>query len=577
MYYIKRITLFTSKGAKSNIDLKPGLNIIYGESNTGKSLVLDCIDYLLGAEKHRFDAKLGVKQIMLFLDVDGKTLSLRREIEGKEIEVVSSVNGIDSGIYKLKGKNSINTVWLKLLGIEDDARILQTLEGKTQILTIRTFYHTFMLDETRIQGTASILTAGVGVNRNVGTPTLSSLLYLATGSNYLPDEKKDDRKTRRIKRDAVASFVSRSMSALESKKVSELQNLSKYSPTEIQEKINHIIGEMGSAKGELETALAQSRSLADQIITIDSQIRECRMLKNRNDSLRTQYESDIRRLTFIVEGDFHSEETPVLEICPFCNGQIPKGKNVSCVDAAVGEVQKIEAQINDLLSVQEAIDSEIRELFTEREDAIKSRQNVESVIRGELKPRIDDLRRHLTDYKITLNQYKAKEMIESFSDVLISEFEIAEQEYAEGFKFDARGKMQEVFQSKINQQLKHLLEECNYQNFTGVWFDFDVFDVVVNGHKKKTHGQGFRAYLNTMVALAFSNALVELEHYKYPVLAIDSPILSLKEKNDSPNDELASETMKSGMFNYLIHHQNGPQMIVIENRIPDLDYSNKTV
>lgn len=37
MFYIKRLTLVTGNGVQSYLDLEPGLNIIYGESNTGKA------------------------------------------------------------------------------------------------------------------------------------------------------------------------------------------------------------------------------------------------------------------------------------------------------------------------------------------------------------------------------------------------------------------------------------------------------------------------------------------------------------------------------------------------------------
>ena len=44
MFYIKWIKI-TANQKESRIDFAPGLNIIYGPSNTGKSMVLDCIDY----------------------------------------------------------------------------------------------------------------------------------------------------------------------------------------------------------------------------------------------------------------------------------------------------------------------------------------------------------------------------------------------------------------------------------------------------------------------------------------------------------------------------------------------------
>lgn len=76
MFYIKKITIKSGQDTKSSVDLKQGLNIVHGESNTGKSLVLSCIDYMFGAESHRFDAALNIREIILVLDVDGKNITM---------------------------------------------------------------------------------------------------------------------------------------------------------------------------------------------------------------------------------------------------------------------------------------------------------------------------------------------------------------------------------------------------------------------------------------------------------------------------------------------------------------------
>lgn len=573
MYYVKSIILLTGDNITSTLPLEPGLNIVFGQSNTGKSLILDCIDYLYGAKKHRFDQKLQVKKITLVLDVDGRNITMSREIDSNEIEVSSTVEYIDSGTYKTgNSKKSIGNVWLRLMGIEDQVKIIMTLTGKTQNLTLRTFSHTVMIDETRIQGTGSILAQGVGPNPQVGTSVLTSLLYLATGNNYLPEEVPQDPKIKKAKQEAVKAFVDRSMSKLADRKISELDNFSKESPAELQRKVDSVIDEIGAAEGALEDATTQSSQFAEDIYKIDNQIGESRMLLNRNNSLLSQYEADIRRLTFIVEGDIHHGKIPVLEVCPFCNGQLSKEQGESCISAAIAEVEKIEAQIKDLRSVQVSIQEEIKELQEQRAAILSKRRQIDTMIRGELRPQISQLRSHLADYTLALNQYKAKELIEAFSDVLITELEVSQEEDNGNFKFDLKAKFTEVFLGALDKELRRLLEKCNYEHFTGVRFDTDDYDIVVNGHLKRSQGQGFRAFLNTILAVAIQNCLEEFDHYKSNIMVVDSPILSLKEKNDA-GDEKMSETMKAGLFRYFIENKTKRQTIIIENVIPKLDYT----
>lgn len=575
MFYIKRITLVTGNGLQSYVEFDAGLNIIYGESNTGKSLIVDCIDYMFGASEHRFEPKLDLKEIRMLLDVDGYSLTMSRKIDSTDFEVSSLVPGIDSDTYKTgKSKKSISNVWLHLMGIENEVQIIQTLTGKSQRLTLRTFHHALLIDEQRVQAVNSILSSGIGFSKKVSTPVMSALLYFATGNNYLPEEAGKDKATRKERKDAVKKFVDRSMSKLAEKKISELQNLSKESPAEIQQKMDQVLNAIGAAEGALEEATNQSRAIADKIIEIDGQIAECRVLRNRNASLQTQYDSDIKRLTFIVEGDIHGEDIPKLDHCPFCNGELPKGKEESCMAAAVAEVSKIEAQIRDLRSVQESIAAEMKELTSARSVLVEQRRQIDTRIRAELRPQISELRAHLADYTLALNQYKAKELIESFSDVLVSELRVTEEEESVVVNVNVPNKFNEVFEDKLNAILKNLLEECNYQNFTGARFDSDDYDVVVNGHLKRSQGKGFRAFLNTILAIAVQNCLDEYNGYRPRLLVVDSPILSLKEKEDHIGEEHTSETMKTGLFKYLLSHQDDRQTIIIENEIPKLDYSS---
>ena len=90
MYYIKNIKITTFNGVTSVLPLKNGLNIIYGPSNTGKSLVLDCIDFLMGSKgrnennrseesisyKRLSKSELKIASIALSIDVNGKTIAL---------------------------------------------------------------------------------------------------------------------------------------------------------------------------------------------------------------------------------------------------------------------------------------------------------------------------------------------------------------------------------------------------------------------------------------------------------------------------------------------------------------------
>ena len=67
------------------IDFGPGLNIIYGASNTGKSFVLDTVDFMLGGRGPLRDIpeRVGYDRILLAIEtIDRREFTLARSTEG---------------------------------------------------------------------------------------------------------------------------------------------------------------------------------------------------------------------------------------------------------------------------------------------------------------------------------------------------------------------------------------------------------------------------------------------------------------------------------------------------------------
>lgn len=575
MFYIKWLDI-TANQKKSKIIFAPGLNIIYGPSNTGKSMVLDCIDYLMGAKEHRFDANLKIEKVQMGIDVNGKSVSISREIDTQSFDVVSKVDGIETATYKLNGGkkyHSINEVWLKLMDIPLDTKILRTQEGKTQALTIRTFYHTFMIDEDRVLNKSSILKGKKSMGGNVGTPVLTALLYLGTGNNYLPDTSFIDPKIKKAKDEGILKIVNRGMGFLENQKSSFDEKLPSLQPDEIRDKINQTLAEIGAAKGALEGTLDLCKKLGEKINEVLRQLAEDEVLMNRNQLLLSQYKADIKRLTFIVEGNIVSKKLKPVQKCPFCDGELPAENKEDYVEAAVAEVKKIETQVKDLQSVQASLQEEYDSLKGEKVSYVNQRNQQEEIIRGELEPKIKQLKEQLEEYRISLKFSEMNTMITQFSTFLRQEREAVENDETSNIHLDVKEKFKEVFKKILDDELDALLKYCDYQNYVDSYFDVESYDVVINGRKKKSQGKGFRAFINTLLAVAMENCLKQMNHYHPSLFIVDSPILTLKEYEVKENEQV-SEPMKVHLFKYFVEREKAPQTIIIENEIPPLDYKN---
>lgn len=156
-FYIKQISASGVGKTTSVIDFEHGVNIIHGVSNTGKSYVVACIDFMFGAkEMVPFDRdETGYDTVSMRLENEnGDWLyAVRKIIDGEEepvadniIKITTSLEGIADGEYKASDK-SYSDVLLKWMGIEERPKIIATQKMKTHDLTIRTFFHQFFLRE----------------------------------------------------------------------------------------------------------------------------------------------------------------------------------------------------------------------------------------------------------------------------------------------------------------------------------------------------------------------------------------------------------------------------------------------
>lgn len=137
-------------------------------------------------------------------------------------------------------------------------------------------------------------------------------------------------------------------------------------------------------------------------------------------------------------------------------------------------------------------------------------------------------------------------------------------------KFKVKDYFDYSFVSEFGKWIKLFLEDCKYPNLTSLIFDKATMDIVLNGKKKSANGKGYNAYLNSAVAIVLSRYMQKHAHYAPGLILLDSPILSLKEIDT----QKPSQSMRSGLFENIASTSEGIQTIVIENEIPEIDYSN---
>lgn len=570
-FYIEKIIVTGSGKTDSIIELSSGLNIIYGPSNTGKTYIVKCIDYMFGSEREPIDISTGYQYVKIIVRTQCGTITMSRKIGENKIEVFSTDKNILPGKYAAKASQNnydktINSLWLSLIGIDDMHLVICNENYKKQILSWRTFCHMFMLTETKIISECSSILSGQ-VTSN--TAVISSLIFLLTGQDFAETEVKDSKKIKEAKKNAVKSYINKELFWL-AERNQELIDKLKGTPNEdIQQELEEIMSKISEYEQKLNEAIEENKNILDQLHEKNESLSECNVLINRYAELTTQYDADLKRLSFIVDGEANSkEEFP--SHCPFCDSKMLISKNHNYIDAAKADYKKIKLQAKDLEKASQELHSEKLTLEQEIKLLMAKKQSTENIINDEIKPQLDTLKNKLSSYKIAVEYQKEIDVLKKISERKVADIIDNETDDESELKFKVKEHLDYSFVNYLTEEIKLFLEDCQYENLLSLTFDKTDMDIVINGKKKSSNGKGYNAYFNSAVSIVLSRYMNKNAKYSPRFLVLDSPILSLKEKGAKK----PSETMRYSLFQNVVSTQNDIQMIIVENEIPYIDYKN---
>lgn len=573
-FYIEKIIVTGSGKTDSIIELSNGVNIIYGPSNTGKTYIVKCIDYMFGSEREPIDISTGYQYIKIIVRTQCGTITMSRKIGENKIEVSSNDNNVPSGKYATKASRTnydktINSVWLSLIGINDLHLVISNENYKKQILSWRTFSHMFMLTETKIISEYSAILSGRDTSN---TAVIASLIFLLSGQDFAETETKDTKEIKEAKKNAVKAYINKELFRL-SERNQELLAQSKENPNiDIAVEIEKIMAEISTNEKRINSSIEENQKILAQLYEKNENLSECNVLLNRYDELTTQYDADLKRLNFIVDGEANLN-TSFSTHCPFCDGEVVVKKNQNYIDAAKSDYKKIKLQAKDLESASKELRSEKLSLEQEIGTLMAKKKSIEKLIEKELKPQVFNLKEKLSTYKDAIECQKEIDILKKLSEQKTADMIENDTDEESELKFKVKEHLDYSFINELSNGIKSFLENCNYDNLLSVIFDKADMDIVINGKKKSSNGKGYNAYFNSVVAIVLSRYMESKAKYSPDFLVLDSPILSLKEKETKK----PSETMRNTLFENIVDNQKGIQTIVIENEIPEINYKDANI
>ena len=566
----------------SAVHFEDGANFIVGPSNTGKSYVIGCIDFMFGGKEVPFSMiDTGYDTISMRLESDdGHYFEATRKIEeGDTGDKGATVVTVASDLPEVKGteyrtsNNEYSDLLLSLFGIDERVSIIGTQALKQESLTIRTLFHFFFINEDNIFGKQ---TAFDVPKHSKITASLTSLLYLCNGDDLkrcLPQVSAEELAKRATQKAGVVNYLNKKIADLTEQKKQLEASMAAEANIDIEGKIDEFMTEIEKTEQEIVDASEESRKLLARIFELNAKLQEARYLSNSYKGLRSQYNSDIKRLAFIVDGDVKGKQIRQKANCPFCGHNMEEEEDVrtSYVDSAKAELARIRLQLEDLGKTEDDTAREITILEEKLAEMNARNSRITQLLNHKLRPHVAELRAAVAEYKRIQELRKKLESISYMSiDLGVDVFQKENEEDEKAAKFDAKDAFDREIWKSLSNQINEMVKACKYTGTPESYLSIETADVVVGGRHKKTQGKGYRAFLNTLMLFNLMKYLETDGKYAPHFLFLDSPILSLKEKKYKiAENEKATVGMRGALIQYMIDNCGQNQVIIAENELPE--------
>jgi hypothetical protein len=585
MLQIREIRLSGPNVEDASVKFGPGPNVIAGESDTGKSYLLHCLDYIFGAEelKKRIPQAEPYDELKVeFQNTAGDYLTLVRSLSGGDLKAhrsqIDAIDGDGEAVaYRRHGTSKaddVTSVLFPFAGIKE-AMLRKDNDGKVQRLTIRTFLPTIIVDEVSVIEEQSPVLGRGGFDETARKRMFAYMLSGKDDSSVVASEKK-----------AIVTARLNAQVALIDDLLAPLEQQLKATPTDqtedsiekIDETIAKVSDELAAIEMERATLLNERDTASDVRTKAETQVLAIDQLLTRYQLLSEHYTSDLSRLDFVAEGAHYFDGLQAVT-CPLCGQNMDdehahKAAQASAdvYAAARAEAAKILAQRADL---EDAIGSleqrrEVRE--AERVNALAAYQGAERRLASILQPAAANntaqLRR-LNARRLELESARnTSEQVETLR-ALKAEIEQSN---------TGKGKTKKQWESlpgtsllAFCKEVEAVLKEWKWEGEGRVEFDEKSFDIKIDGQTRQSHGAGFRAVLYS----AFVIALVRycrknnLPHPGFVV--IDKPLTSYKRqgaRNVEGTDNPVSSGVEAAFWESLTKIANDMQVIIVENKEP---------
>jgi hypothetical protein len=573
--------------ADAVVSFYPGLNVISGASNTGKSYILQCIKFLLGSSEKpkRIDEARGYDTCVLELeDRGGRLHQLKRSLTGNAFSHLVFAQGEVVHNETLSEKNdpaNQATISGFLLGLTDawGLKVRQTQAGKTRQVSFADFRRLTLIDEVRIISESSPVLSGQHTTPQEETAFFKLLLTGVDDSSVIASESRSESA---VRRKAQLELLDRLIPKLER----EVHDLDTEPATLIERlaRTNASIERQTAIVQQNQEALLQQEAVQREawqhLRRLDNKTGSTTELRRRFEILEEHYRNDLNRLLAIVEVDsFFSQLQPVK--CPVCGTDLDSQsvqwhqhpiseQHANIQDACRAETAKIEVLMRDLLATTQQLDEELDRLREQRREQQAVFDTASSTI-------LETLSSAAVASKADLDQLISRRDRLSNAHVLQKRLKslVHEREQIAQSKWQ---RLPSVPNSEVlipqatesfSLKVEELLSSWNYPGLTRVTFSDEKLDLVISGKERGSEGKGFRAIAYAAYIIGLLDYCVDAD-VKLPhpgLVVLDSPLVTYKRRDTTPGEAIPDDVI-TAFYTGLANTPATKQIIVLENNDP---------
>jgi len=578
---------FNGPDKVAELPLSPGINVVCGASDTGKSFLAESIDFMLGGSDLR-PIKEREKYGEITLDItDGseKHWRLHRATSGGNFRL-SDLQSEDADPETLNQKHShgktdnLSGFLLKKIDLLGKRILRSKAKATTQSLSFRNLARLVIVQEGEIQQKGSPFWGG---QYTLKTPELATIKLMLTGvddSNVVSSTVTEPDNAGQIR--LIDELLSELNSEVED--IEEDQSQFEDQFIKLETTIEERKDTLTSSQRQLDELLLSRNNLFKTRWTDQERLDEIADLLTRFSLLSEHYGIDIERLEAIQESGSmfaHVEAVP----CPIC-GAAPDDQHLedTCegdveviVLAATAEIQKIRRLQEELINTISDLQNETSQLDLALSNSLAEYEALDTDIQETIAPQVSDVRSSFSELiEERANVQKTLDLFAKIEKLEERKIFLEKDEEEPGQSDQVVSGIPDSAAHVISVKIAAILKAWNFPGECLVHFDKETTDFVIDGKPRGSRGKGLRAITHAAVTIGLLEYCQEND-FSHPGFAVlDSPLLAYFKPEGDDDEILKGTDLKERFYQYLVeHHSTDSQIIIIENQHPPSSCEDK--